>query len=86
MSSWSDIFTIVICISYCDLYYLVSSMSDYSEQGIGRNCILTKQEKKFIILKLFDYVVCFGSSNLQNNSGIIKYYKWSDINVDDIWF
>ncbi|KAH1252640.1 hypothetical protein GmHk_04G009560 [Glycine max] len=33
-----------------------------------RNCILTKQEKKFIILKLFDYVVCFGSFNLQNNS------------------
>ena len=86
ISNWSDIFSIVICLSYCDLYYFVSSMSGYCEQEIERSCILTKQEKKLIRLKLFDYVVCLGPSNLQNSLWIIEYYHWSDINVDDIWF
>ena len=42
--------------------------TEVAENGMERkNCILTKPEKKLIILKLFDYVVCFGTSNLQNN-------------------
>ena len=86
MPSWSDILTIVICLSYCDLYYFVSSMSGYCEQGIERSCVLTKQDKKLILLKLFDYVVCFGPSNLQNSSWMVEYYQGSDINVDVIWF